>query len=69
MVEGKFIKIFTFKRVAESIDKDSGINMDAFRETLQFVKLWAKNKGIYNNMMGYLGGISWAILVAKICQV
>jgi hypothetical protein len=34
MVEGKFIKIFTFKRVAESIDKDSGINMDAFRETL-----------------------------------
>ena len=69
MVEGKFIKILTFKRVAESIDKDSGINMDAFRETLQFVKLWAKNKGIYNNMMGYLGGISWAILVAKICQV
>ena len=41
--------------------------MDVFRETLQFVKLWAKNKGIYNNMMGYLGGISWAILVAKIC--
>lgn len=69
MVEGKFINILTFKRVAESIDKDSGINMDAFRETLQFVKLWAKNKGIYNNMMGYLGGISWAILVAKICQV
>ncbi len=69
MVEGKFIKILTFKRVAESIDKDSGINMHAFRETLQFVKLWAKNKGIYNNMMGYLGGISWAILVAKICQV
>jgi hypothetical protein len=34
MVEGKFIKILTFKRVAESIDKDSGINMDAFRETL-----------------------------------
>jgi hypothetical protein len=34
MVEGKFIKILTFKRVAESIDKDSGINMHAFRETL-----------------------------------
>lgn len=31
------------------------------------MKLWGKSKGIYTNMMGYLGGISWAILVAKIC--
>jgi poly(A) polymerase len=43
--------------------------MEHFRTSLQFVKLWAKNKGIYTNKMGFLGGISWAIMTAKICQV
>jgi len=33
------------------------------------IKVWAKNKGISENKMGYLGGISWAILAAKICQM
>lgn len=31
--------------------------------------MWAKNRGISSNGMGYLGGISWAILMAKICQL
>lgn len=43
--------------------------MEIYRNTLKLIKLWAKNKGIYSNMMGYMGGISWAILVGKICQV
>jgi poly(A) polymerase len=33
---------------------------------LRLVKLWASNRGLYGGLTGYLGGIAWAILVAKI---
>ena len=55
-------------RVAQKI-LESVSNVENFRTTLKLVKLWAKSKSIYSNSMGYLGGISWAILVAKICQL
>lgn len=40
-----------------------------FRWTMKIIKIWAMRRGIYSNMLGYLGGMSQAILVAKVCQM
>jgi poly(A) polymerase len=44
-------------------------NIQTFRITLKSIKLWAKCTGISSNVMGYMGGITLALLTARVCQL
>ena len=39
-----------------------------FSEFLRNIKVWAHSRQIYEQRYCYLGGISWAILCANVCQ-
>lgn len=40
-----------------------------YRDALRLIKTWAKKHGIYSNILGFFGGITWAILMARVCQL
>lgn len=67
-VDEKTVRSLNGSRVAADLvnlvpDKNN------FVTALRFIKYWASRRGVYSNAFGYLGGISWALLVGRACQL
>lgn len=60
----EYSKLFPYSGIFENdnLKKYVGLYKD-FQVLLSFVKYWAKRRNIYGKAFGYLGGISWALMV------
>lgn len=67
-MDQKTLKAINGARVTDMILKLVP-DVDVFRHALRTIKQWARKRGICSNIVGYIGGVSWAIMVAKICQL
>ena len=62
------IRAITGPRVTDEILANVPENK-TFRTALRAIKLWAQRRAIYANIVGYPGGVAWAMLVARVCQL
>lgn len=40
-----------------------------FKHALRCIKMWAQQRAVYANVFGFPGGVAWAMMVARICQL
>ena len=54
------------RAVLDCVERE-GAGLERFRTVLRAVRSWAKARGVYSHALGYLGGLSWAVMVAWAC--
>ncbi len=62
------IRCLNGARVTQMILDSVRNDVRKFQVVLCAVKQWAQVRGIYSNVLGFLGGVNWAILVAWVCK-
>ena len=67
-LDEKTVRSINGTRVADSL-LSLVPNQGTFITVLRFIRHWAKKRGLYSNAIGYFGGITWAILSARVCQM
>jgi poly(A) polymerase len=68
-LDDKTVRSLNGSRVAEELLRVVSGNFDNFRHALRFIKYHAKQRGLYGNAIGMLGGITYAILLARVVQM
>ncbi|CAF0847328.1 unnamed protein product [Brachionus calyciflorus] len=59
-----YVKLFALSAIFENQNLKKYVQYyKDFQIVLSFVKYWAKCRGIYGKAFGYLGGISWSLMV------
>lgn len=43
--------------------------VETFHKALRFVKYWAQKRRVYGHSFGYMGGVAYALCLAKVCQM
>lgn len=67
-MDNQTVKSITGPRVTDEI-LSLVPEQKTFRTALRAIKLWAQRRAIYANIVGYPGGVAWAMLVARVCQL
>ena len=42
---------------------------ETYRLALRLLRVWAKERGVYGNKVGYPGGFAWSVMLARVCQM